>query len=279
MTLKEAYPRRKQALLVDEKVCPANRKLFKKFFEFEEYKLQRQNQLPQLDEGCCKTLCVYVIRFRNVNTWFNNKPWVKLTRADIQRVYDGLESGAIRNANGKPFKDVRSYYNKVFKAKPFALAGKAVLAREVLEFFKDHQTPEVRFLDEANFRKIISVLSSPQQLFLCWLAWDIGENINTLLLLQKRDFMREPSRDPTGFEYLVNLPKEKLKRSRTSRSEPIMHVDTSRYAEIVLKELQEDDLIFPFGHRQALKFLQHAARRSGAVVSPRSSLVRWKDFR
>jgi hypothetical protein len=46
-----------------------------------------------------------------VNRWFNNKPWEKMTQADIKQVYDALEDGKIITRLGKPVKDKRSYYN------------------------------------------------------------------------------------------------------------------------------------------------------------------------
>src|SRR3989344_6858006 len=115
MIFKKQYERRVKELLQDGSICAANRKLFEDFFAFEEYKLKRQNGLRELDEASYKTLCYYVTRFKNVNTWFMNKSWRNLTKEDIKRVYDGLEDGKIVNGRGKPFADRNSYYNKVFK--------------------------------------------------------------------------------------------------------------------------------------------------------------------
>ncbi len=278
MGYQERYQRGKERLFSDESICKENRELFSRFFEFEEYKLQRKNGLRKLDEPCYKTLCLYVIRFRNINSWFCNKPWSFLTKEDIKRVYDDLEDGNIKNQRGQPFVDRRSYYNKVFKSKPFALAGKDALAREVIEFYTEVDK-EVRFVDEENFRRIVSVVSKPAHLFLLWLAWDIGENINTLLQLKKRDFVLQMNSETREPEYLVNLPREKLKRSRTARSEPTLYTETVRYGNMVLHELRDDDLVFKFGYRQALKFLKSAVRRSGGVCLPRLDRVSWKDLR
>lgn len=107
------YERQKSYLLSDASICPANRKLFADFFAYQEHKLKRINGLPDLDDGCCKTLIVYIGRFRNVNRRFANKRWVDLTKQDIQRVYDDLEEGRITNNAGRRFEDRQSYYNKV----------------------------------------------------------------------------------------------------------------------------------------------------------------------
>ena len=97
---KKQYLRRKSVMLDDKSICAANRELIKKFLEYEEYKLQRKNQLPSLDDGCCKTLYGYLTRLKTVNDWFDNQPWIELSKTDIKRIYDGLEDGKILNARG-----------------------------------------------------------------------------------------------------------------------------------------------------------------------------------
>ena len=99
---------RKEEFLHDEEICKENRMLFKKFFEYEEYKLKRKNGLAELDEPSFKTLNCYIIKFGNVNKWFKNKPLKELTKADIKRVYDNLEEGVIKNRFGLPYKDRKS---------------------------------------------------------------------------------------------------------------------------------------------------------------------------
>lgn len=95
-SFKTRYQRAKQELLTTPTINPENRELFDRFFQYEEYKLQRTNDLRELDEPCYKTLYVYINRLRTVNVWFSNKPWTQLTREDIKRVYDDLEDGRIR---------------------------------------------------------------------------------------------------------------------------------------------------------------------------------------
>ena len=73
MDLKGQYQRGKNKLLGETGICDENKALFNEFFEYEEYKLKRRNSLPELDDGCYKTLLTYVQRFRNMNIWF--KQW------------------------------------------------------------------------------------------------------------------------------------------------------------------------------------------------------------
>lgn len=278
MEWQHRFERAKARLLSDDSICADNRLLFSQFFDFEEYKLKRQNGLAALDEPCYKTLYGYVIRFRNVDRWFDNRPWTVLTRADIKRVYDGLEDGTIRNAKGGPFRDRVSYYNKVFRSKPFRLAGKADLAKEVIEFYIS-QRKEVCYLTEEMFRRLVAVVSNPRHLFLLWLAWDVGENIGTLLRLTKDDFLPHVDAEGGTKEYLVRLPRDKLKRSRQERSEPLLFPETNRLAEMVLPGLQPHAPIMPIGYRAATKAFRRAVQRAGAVTMPHGDPVRWKDLR
>lgn len=235
-TYKHLYEQGKQKLLHTPTIHQENRELFRKFFELEEQKLKRQNDLMELDEGCYRTLYGYVYRFRKVNTWFRNKPWTQLTRDDIQRVYDDLEDGRLRNQMGLPYKGTEHYYNKVFKSMPFSLAGKAQLAREVIQFPK-RTRGVVRYVTEDTFRRLVSAVTRPQHLLLLWLAWDIGENILALLQFQKKDFTRGVDPYAKEPEYLVNLPEAKIKRSRQTRTEPTLYPETVRYCDPVLSGL------------------------------------------
>ncbi len=279
MGLKERYENVKNRLLNENAICKENRELFNEFFIWEEEKLRRINDLADIDESSYKTLYGYVIRLKNVNKWFNNKPWKELTVDEIKRVYKDLEDGKITNARGKRFEDRRSYYNKVFKAKPFQLAGKKDEVNNALEFFTDRRKKEVRFVNADNFQKMVSVLSKPQHLALFWLAWDIGENINSLLRLTKTNFRRHNNKHTKEAEYLVYLPKDRLKRSRQTRSEPTLFIETVRYLDIVLADLKDDDLVFAFGYRQALKLFDSAVKRSGAKCEPNGEKPSWKDLR
>lgn len=272
------YRRALPKLLEDPTICPENREVFKKFFEWEEYKLQRQNDLRELDEACYKTLYVYIGRLRIVNRWFGSKPWTDLSREDVQKVYDDVEDGRLLTLKGKPFKSADTYYNRILKGKPFQVAGTAHLAHEVIQFRKKYARI-VCFVTLEGFLNLVSVLNKPRHLLLSWLAWDVGENINALLQLQKRDFTRAVDPQTGEPEYRVHLPSIKLKRTRQTRTEPTLYPETVRYADIVLKPLADDDLVFPFGYRQALKVLHGAAQRAGVTCMPDGGSVRWKDLR
>jgi len=206
------------------------------------------------------------------------KPWTELTREDIKRVYDDLEDGRIRNRSGQPYLSTVHYYNKVLKSKPFQLAGKMQLAREIIQFPK-RSRPTVRYVTDESFRALVSVLTKPHHLLLFWLAWDIGENIDALLQLQKKDFKRATDPHTKEPEYLVNLPQAKIKRSRQTRTEPTLYPETVRYCDTVLSGLADDDHLFAFGYRQALKLIHNAGRHSGVKCMPNSERVRWRDLR
>ena len=278
MVLKQQYERAKARFLADESICAENRELLGEFFQYQEHKLKRMNGLAALDDACYKTLYGYTIRLRNVNKWFGNKPWTALTKEDIRRVYDDLEDGRILTRAGQPFQDRQSYYNKIFKSKVFRLAGKAELAKEVIEF-STAQISEARFVTEQTFKDLVSVVSKPQHQLLFWLAWDIGENVDALLKLEKGDIVRRQNRYTNEPEYVVNLPRRKIKRSRVSRSEPTLYPETVRLLDIVLPQVAENEPIFGFGYRQALKLMHSARRKTGATTMPGGEPARWKDLR
>ena len=278
MTFKGRYFKAKQKLLSDESICTENRNVFTEFFEYQERKLKRMNGLRELDEANGKTLYGYIIRFRNVNKWFGNKPWRDLTREDIRRVYDDLEDGKILTQMGRPVEDRQGYYDKIMKSKPFRIVQKSELAKEVIEF-RTQQRKDVRFITEETFRTMVSVISKPTHLLLFWLAWDIGENINSLLMLRKRDFTRQTNPHTNEPEYLLNLRPDLLKRSRRSRSEPTLYPETVRFADMALANCALDDPVFTFGYRQALKVMHNIAKKTGVVATPVDVPVMWKDLR
>lgn len=298
MTFKKNYLNAKPRLLNDISIAEYNRNLFRKFFDWEEEKLKRTNELSDLDESCYNTLYCYINKFKNVNKWFSNKSWNELTEDEIKQVYNDLEDGIIKTKRGRRFEDRRSYYNKIFKAKPFQLAGLHEKASNALEFFTSKSKKPVRFVSDTSFRKMIKFLNKPQHHALFWLSWDIGENISSLLELRVHDLKRQINRDTKEAEYLVYLPKEILKRSRQTRSEPTIYSETVLYLDALLEygreveyrdeqgrirrktvPFKEDDLIFTFKYRQALQIFDNAVKRSAVKCEPHKEKPSWKDLR
>jgi hypothetical protein len=298
MTFKHNYTKARNKLLDDISIAEYNRKLFCEFFDWEERKLKRINELAELDDSCYKTLYGYINKFKNVNKWFNNKPWNQLTEDEIKQVYNDLEDGNIKNNRGKRFEDRRSYYNKIFKAKPFELAGLHEKVKKSLDFFTHRGKKPVRFISEASFKKMTQFLQKPQHYVLFWLAWDVGENISSLLELKVCHLKRQNNRDTKETEYLVYLPQENLKRSRQTRSEPTIYPETFDYIDALLEygreieyrdekgkirrktvPFQENDFIFTFKYRQALQIFDSAVRRSGIKCEPHNDKPSWKDLR
>jgi hypothetical protein len=280
MSKKNQYIKNKPQLLNDLSICKANRDLFEKFLNEKEYKLKRINGIPKLTETQYKTLSKDISQLKNINLFFKNKPLTEITKADIKRVYDALEDQKLKGLRGGIIIAKEDYYNKFFKSLLFEIAGKDKLAKEVIKYYNNnHQDAEVRFFEEETHKKIVDVVTNPIQKCLCWLAWDIGENIFTLLELQKKDFVRQINPNSKESEYIVNLPREKIKSSRTARSEITNYKETVDLLDIVLKDLQPDDKLFKFGHRQALKFLHRAVKIINAKCIPKGQSVTWKDYR
>jgi hypothetical protein len=273
------YRNRLAKLKANDSICKANRDFYFEFFEKEEYKLKRGNALRKLDEACYKTLYHYLVKFSNVNDWFKNKPLKDITEKDFKKFYDDFEDGIIVTAYGKPFKDRKSYYSKVFRSKPFEMLGKNQIVRNVMEFHKNTNPEEVRFIHEEEVRKIIDVMVAVKHKVLIWLAFDIGENINALLLLKKSDFNRQADKDTGIAEYRVNLRKETLKRTRKARSEITNFKETIELLDIVLKDLKEHDKLFDFEYANSKKIINRAVGITKSKCLPNGQKVTWKDLR
>ena len=279
MGKQEQYEKNKAKLLNDKSICKSNRNLYAKYLKEKEYKLKRIRGIPKLSETQYKTLCINIASIKNINLWFKNRDLTKITQADIQGVYDGLEDETLKGIGGKPIKTKSDYYEKYFKSLLFELAGKKEIAKKVMKYYNTSKKEEVRFFDEEIHKKILSVVNTPQQKALCWLAWDIGENIFTLLQLQKKDFIKKKNPDTKEEEYIVNLPLNKIKTGRTTRSEPTNYKETCDFLDIVLSDLKDDDEVFNFQHRQAAKFLSRAVKIVKAKCLPKGQIVTWKDYR
>jgi hypothetical protein len=279
MTFKERYERTKQELLNDKSINKENRDLFKKFFDIEEEKLKRINDNAHIDEASYKTLCGYINKFYNVNSWFKNKTWSELTLKEIEQVYKDLEDGKILNSHNKRFEDRAGYYNKVFRSLPFKLAGKTKEVEETLRFYTNRRKKPVVFVNEPSFKKLVSVVSRPDQLALMWLSWDIGENINSLLQLKASNFQKQINKETNEVEYKVWLDQSRLKRSRQQRSEVTLFPETAKYLDIVLNGLAPNEEVFRFEYRMALKFFKSAVKKSKIVCEPNGEEPSWKDLR
>lgn len=283
MTFKDRYEAGREKLLNDKAICKENRDLLKKFYEFEEHKLKRMNRLRQLDESSYKTLYNYIHRLRNVNKWFKNKAWGILTKKEIASVLNGLEDGKIKTKEGKPFKDLnKSYYFSILKGKPFELAKKKEVVEEIMReqyFNTNNNDKDVKFIEEDTFRKIVDVTIKPKQKCLLWLAWDIGENVGSLLQLKKKDCTPQTNKDTGEREYLVNFQKEILKRSRTARSELTNFPETAKFLDIILESKESEDLLFDFQIKQAQKFLKRACKLVRAKCIPNGETMTWKVLR
>lgn len=280
MGYKERFRNRLKLILDDTTICKENRDFFKEFFEKEEYKLKRNNNMREVDESSCSTLYGYLDKLLNINKWFNNKPFKNITEEDFKKVYDDLEDGNILTKNGKPFVDKTSYYNKIFRSTPFEMLGKKDMVKKVMEFHgSGNNKKEVRYIPEEDIRKIIEVMIKREYKLLSWLAFDVGENINSLLRLTKRDCVRGINEYSKLPEYRINLRKETLKRSRTARSEPTNFPETTKLLDEILPALKDDDRLFNLSYEGSKKCLKRAIRITGVKCLPKGQEPTWKDFR
>ena len=275
--MKERYADNR-TILLDSKLYPGNKDLFKAFLDWEEYKLKRQNRLAELTDRQHKTLLQYCQKLKNINEWFA-KPLSQITKTDIKRVYDDLEDGKILTVNKKPFKDLSGYYNKIFKSKLFQMIGKADMAREVLEFDILKPKKKAKFFRRETLKQIDMALNRINDKFLNYLLFDVGENICANLQLKKSDFNKRKNEATNEIEYGVRLGEEKIKRTRTARTEPLHLAETNQYAEIVLSKLNDNDLVFPEPYSVVSCRFNRAWAKVKAVTEPDNKPVTFKDYR
>jgi len=298
---KDRYIKKKEDLLSDDKVNSNNRQVIGRFLQFEEYKLKRKEGLSEVDERSYKTLYGYAGRLRRLNEWFKNKDWTELTEEEIKKLIDDLEDGNIINKYGKRYSD-RSLYYQMMQGKLFALVQKDHIVRRITEEFSIRGrefNKEVRFIDEETFRKIVDCAITTEHRCLMWAAFDTGENICSLLSLEKDDFKRQINPDSNEPEYVVVFSKENLKRSRTPRSEITNYKETVSYLDIVLNDLKpstkkisnkymdtknlseihNENKLFKFGFKAAETLLKRAVEKAHARCLPGGQRVTWKDLR
>lgn len=278
MSFETQYRKGLPVLLNNKKINETNRELFKKFFEYQEYKLKRMNSLAKLDESSYKTLCFYLSRLRTVNVWFKNKAWKDLSREDIKKVYDNLEDGKIKNRFGNKY-NTQTFYKTILRGKPFELAGKKDLAKEVMEFYSSTKKKAVRFIREADFRKLVDTAMLPEHKLFLWLCFDIGENSNSILQLRKQDCQRQINEYTKEPEYLVNLREGTLKRSRTARREPSNYKETVELLDLILKDKSDSNNIFNFEYRNAKKIMERVTRITKVKCIPEGQRPALKDLR
>lgn len=301
--LKARYEKQKDNLLNNKKINPKNREVMKEFFEIQEYRLKRLRDLAELDFGNYRTLYFFIGKLKKINSWFKNKSWVDLTENDIRGVIDDLEDAKIKTEKGTRFSDRSSYYD-LMKGRLFDLVDKSHFAKKMIKAYslkgRDDGENDVRFITEENFKKIVDCAITPKQRCLMWLAFDIGENIASLLSLKRSDFVKQINEDTNEEEYLVYL-KHNLKRKRKKRGELTNYSETVKFLDIVLKEnkkskpkmvynralkkcvdvtkLYDEDAVFKIGYKTAERFLLSAVKKANVRCEPNGEIVTWKDLR
>ena len=73
--------------------------------------------------------------------------------------------------------------------------------------------------------------------------------------------------------------KDKLKRTRLTRSEITNFKETTELLDLILKDLKDDEQIFKFEYAQSKKFLNRAVGIVKAKCIPKGQNVTWKDLR
>jgi hypothetical protein len=97
--------------------------------------------------------------------------------------------------------------------------------------------------------------------------------------LRKSDFRRQINPQTNAPEYLVDLRKEILKRSRRARVEITNYTETAELLDIVLPVIEGDGQIFNFGYRQAMKNMAGCTKLTQVKCIPSGKPPTFKDLR
>lgn len=302
--LKETYQNNKEKILSDRKIFPFNREIIKQHLERQEKVLCRRYGLQALDEANYKTLKTYFCRYYNLNRWL--KDWKNLNKAKLEKFYNDLEEGRIKTQKGERFKDRNAYYDFMLgdlfglieiDSEKEAIDSKTkkriiiIEKRKLSDIFKDVlvikskcRPEEVRFFEgdiKEMVKKLEKVAIKPEHKLLLWLAFDTGENISSLLKLEKSDFTRQKNKDTKEPEYRYNFRKEILKRTRRARGDITLFPETIEILDLIIPKLRDNEKVFKMGYKSADKFLKRAVKIINAKVSGNfdNPSVSWKDFR
>ena len=96
---------------------------------------------------------------------------------------------------------------------------------------------------------------------------------------QKKHFYKQKDKYTEEPEYMLNLPKEILKRSRTPRSEINNYSETYELLNEYLPTLSDEDYLFNFGYNSARKIIDRGVKKCGVRCIPNKEKVTWKDLR
>ncbi len=305
------YDKRKRDILINPSICEENRKLFKKFFTFQEDKLKEIRETDTLCYSNHLTLLSYIRFFKNVNKWFKNKPWKDLTKKEIRQVIKDLKIGNITKEDGTPYKDKSSYFKKVFRSEAFKMVGKDKITKELLKGYKPPKTI-INYIEEEQV-DILAPCATIDYEALIRIVWDLSVEINTALAFQRKHFERI-IREDGKIEYKVHI-KDNQKTSRTIRKLVTFDDATAdvldrlfKRGKFVVIETEEgtdrirrridntgkrkkikcikkyvpyddEDYIFYMGYAQSKKYLRNLANKRGIKSKPDGLPIKWKDFR
>ena len=268
---------KRKKIMIDNPIHKNTREGWKIFFKEREEKLKIQNQLSELDSRCLKTMDGYCSNLRTTDKWFKHKDWNNITEKDIQKVYSGLQTGKILNRYGKPYANTRAYYTKIFRGEPFEIFGKDKLARKVIKYLVK-KDPPVKYISVEDWKKIHVMATEPNHKALLWAAWDIGENVNSLVRLKKRDCKRKIGEDNEPY-YDIHLYKEILKKNRVARTEMTMFPKTAMFLDMILENKKDDDLAFGINYIQATNIYKKIMKQTGIKCTPGNEKSTLKDLR
>ena len=139
--------------------------------------------------------------------------------------------------------------------------------------------PPVKYISVEDWEKLHVMATEPLHKALLWMAWDIGENVKSLLCLKKRDCKRKIGKEDNEPYYDIHLYKEILKKNRVARTERTMFPETALFLNMILENKKDDDLVFGIVYMQATNIYKKIMKQTGIKCTPGKEKSTLKDLR
>ena len=278
----EGYKRRYQTFKNrDDGILKSNKELVLAYLDYKKDLLIRQYGQDETSMiRINKTLLRELAYLINVVYWFNDVNLTDISKQDITRVYQGLETDTLTTSQGKKLKKTskRNYYIKVFRGGFFKYIGKSKIAKKVV-LRKFQNDEEVRYIDYEDFLKIIQVVDKFLHKLYLWLAFDTGVEGGALLQVLKSDFSLEKDIDTGDNYWVLHMRSEISKKSRKKRNIYVYFSDTHNLLDTYLPKLQDNERLFNWTHRNVYKFVRKYSRLTNVKTKPANEPVTLKDMR
>lgn len=221
-----------------------------------------------------KTLNKVFTYLLNILKWFNPYELKDLTQENIYKVYTDLEQDKLTSITGKILEEnsKKDIYSKELKNGFFEFIEKSHIARKVIKrIYREYKV--VSYFTYDDIVRMSNATKRKDYELLLWLMFDTGIEINTILQLEKKHFLKKEN------YWYLNVPLDISKASRQPRNILIYQNSTIDLLNSTLPSLNDNDKLFKFGYRNANKLIKAVSEKTNTKTKPNKEIVKPHDFR